>query len=342
MEAPSVFATAPSGAFGIDAEMGQDSDSEDSDDPFGRSSSSWNRKFVIHQRDASHEPESDTLNESMRRASMMITVKGANKPIEPTSAAPAASDDDFFNSLDMVRRASSRHLSMPPADRERKLSQIPPSAQAEFDSAMVQLNEGRVSEANTSLHAALSQLTELAFKNNVQVATQWCIYSQLAGLLVEMERLKAEHLFAQRALLARFVGLLGLRLESTEHALICLRMAINRNLEMGNFRTAAQLLQSMAAMPNVSPLDQQNIPKKQEICAQNNYSEAHVPTEAILDQVSGQFLLHGYSYALCYKNMQLIRDPTHFVCRYCEATFAEKASPDRKCSFCDSLLEIQN
>lgn len=297
---------------------------------------------MIQQKTGSSEPESDDINESIRRASMMITVGGTTRTTEPLAPTPVATDEDFFNSLDMVRRNSSRHLSLPPGDRAGKVSVIPPSAQAEFDSAIDKLNQGRISEANTDLHAALSQLTELAFKNNVPIATQWCYYSQLVTLLVEMERLEKANFFAQRALLARFVGLLGLRLDTTAHALICLRLAINRNLEMENFRTAAQLLQSMTSMNALTDLDLENLPKKQELCAQNNYTETHIPTGAVLDQVSGQFLLNGYSYAMCYKTLQLIRDPTHHVCRYCDATFAERATADRKCAFCGSDLEIQN
>jgi hypothetical protein len=345
----SVFSAPSSSAFGIDAMIGDDSESDDDDSGFGRGSSTWGRKFVINQQLASSfaDPENDSLNESMRRASMMITVKGATKSpstIDPSAQASnvaVASDDDFFKDLDMNRRASSRNL-IPTADRERKLSQIPPSAQAEYQSALEKLNQGRCGEANTALHAALSQLTELAFKNNVSVTTQWCVYSQLTGLLVEMDRLKNENLFAQRALLSRFVGLVGLRLENPDHSLICLRMAINRNIEMENFRTAAQLLQSMASLNSLTELDKENIPKKQQICASHNYSEAHLPTGAILDAISGQFLLNGYSYALCHKSMQLIRDPTHHFCTYCDATFAERATSDRKCSFCGSNLQAEN
>jgi len=367
---PDAASHAPSSsAFGIDAIMGDDTSSDE--EGFGRNSSTWGKKFEI-KRGASQTQEQGADpndNEAIRRASSLFTIPGApsssssssSKPTSPqegpvspssssskpkTAAAAVSSsspaDEDFFADLDRTRIASTRHLSIPPADRERKLSQIPPSAQAEFDVAMEKLNKGMIAEANSSLAAALSQLNELAFKNNASIATQWCFYSQLAGLLVEMQRLTRERLFAQKALLARFVGLLGLRLENQEHALICLRMAINRNMEMENFRTAGQLLQSFSTMPALTDMDRQNVPRKLDLCAEHHYSEAHIPDGASLDPVSGQFLLNGYSYALCQKTMLLIRDPTHHVCPYCEATFSEQASQDRKCYFCDSVLETQS
>ena len=351
-EASAAAFHAPSAsAFGIDAIMGDDSSSEE--DGVSRHSSTWGKKFEIkHRAEGFETNEAD--DESIRRASSFFTLQGNPSkltPLQPTAAtttslAPTTTsttspgDEDFFADLDRTR--SGHHLSIPNADRERKLSQIPPSAQVEFENAMKKLNGGHLVEANAAIAAALSQLNELAFKNNVAVATQWCTYAQLIGLLVEMQRLNSEKLYAQRALLARFVGLLGLRLENQDHALICLRMAINRNMELENFRTAGQLLQSFASMPALSELDRQNLPKKLDICAAHNYSEAHVPTGSSLDPVSGQFLLNGYSYALCHKTMLLIRDPTHHVCRYCDATFSEQASQDHKCYFCDSTLETQS
>jgi hypothetical protein len=342
-----VFAAPSSAAFGIDAEMGDES--SDSDDEVGRSPSAWGKKFnVVINRTASQvEPSNDDSSDLMKRASM-IMVKGAsraggiNTNQETSVPASSAGDDDFFKDLDLTRRASSRHLSIPPAERERRLSQIPPAAQSEFEEAIKNLEQGRVQEASADIHAALSQLTELAFKGNVAIATEWCLYGQLTGLLVEMNRLKAEGLFAQRALVARFVGLLALKLENQDHALIGLRMAVNRNLEMENYRTAAQLLQSMVSMPSLTELDKENIPKKQALCGAKNFSEANVPVDAVLDSTSGQFLLHGYSYALCHTTMQLIRDPSHFLCPYCQATFSEKSRPDSRCSFCAHPLSSQN
>lgn len=317
---------------------GFDSDS-DSDSTGG---SGWGRKFVINQRPVAEvaPSENESEKESIRRASMMFTVPGV-KPSDTnsTSTAPAPADDDFFADLDANR--STKSLSDTQGERERQAAQIRPSAFEEYNSAIDALEHGKLAEAKTFMHAALSQLSELAFQSNAEVVTQWCIYAQLIGLLLEMERLQQEELFAQRALLARFVGLLGLRLENSAHALICMRLAVNRNLEMENFRTAAQLLTSLATMKDLLDLDRENMLLKQQICAQHVYSEEHIPTGATLDSVSGQFLINGASYVLCHKTMQLARDATHLFCPYCDATFAERSVPSRKCSYCDTPLQTQ-
>lgn len=336
--APMGLSSAPATAFGIDAVLGEDSES-DSDEGSSRNSG-WARKFVINQRPVEPElpaKESESMNESMRRASSMFKVPGAAVKHTAASSTAGAGDDDFFKDLDANRTSAS----MTPGERERKVAQIPAAAHTEFQAALEHLSSGRLAEAKTSMHAALSQLSELAFQNNATTVPLWCAYAQIISLLTEMERLKQGQLFAQQALLARFVGLLGLRLEDSEHALVCMRMAVNRNLEMENFRTAAQLLTSMAAMKGLTEKDNENMKRKQNICAQHTYSEAHIPTGASLDSVSGQFLLNGASYVLCHKTMQLARDATHLFCPYCDATFSDRAVSNRKCTYCDTALQTQ-
>lgn len=331
-------AAPPTTAFGIDAVMGADDSDSDSDSGGGPNHGTWGRKFVIHQRPVSVAvTEDDNANETIRKASSLFTVPGS-KP----SPAPAAGDDDFFADLDANRSShQAKSSSDLHGERERQAAQIRPSAHEEYQSAIEALEKGKLAEAKTIMHAALSQLSELAFQSNAEVVSLWCVYAQLIDLLLEMERLKQEELFAQRALLARFVGLLGLRLENSEHALICMRLAVNRNLEMENFRTAAQLLTSLASMKDLSDLDRENMHLKQQICAQHTYSEAHIPVGATLDSVSGQFLINGASYVLCHKSMQLAREAAQLFCPYCDATFAERSMPSRKCTFCDSALQSQ-
>ena len=327
-------------AFGIDAVMasGFDSDS-DSDSP--GMGGTWGRKFVINKRPTSNEGENESASESLRRASSMFTVPGAKPSAASVFETPAAGDDDFFKDLDANRSPGTKSASDTQNEREKQAALIRPSAHEEYQAAIDALDKGKLAEAKNFMHAALSQLSELAFQSNAEVVIQWCVYAQLISMLLEMERLKQEQLFAQRALLARFVGLLGLHLENSEHALICMRLAVNRNLEMENFRTAAQLLTSLNGMKGLTDLDRENMTQKQQICAQHVYSEAHIPTGATLDSVSGQFLINGASYVLCHKTMQLARDATHLFCPYCDATFAERSIPSRKCTFCDTALQTQ-
>lgn len=336
--APPPLSAAPATAFGIDAVLGEDS-SSDSDEGSSRNSG-WARKFVINQRPV--EPElpgenRERMDESMRRASSMFTVPGGSTAKTTSASTGAAADDDFFKEMDANRSSSSLQV----GDRERKVAPVPASATTAFQTALELLNSGKLTDAKNSMHAALSQLSQIAFQSNASIVQTWCFYAQIINLLSEMERLKNDHLFAQQALLARFVGLLGLRLEDSEHALICMRMAVNRNLEMENFRTAAQLLTSMTSMGGLTESDNENMKKKQTICAQHTYSEAHIPIGAHLDAVSGQFLLNGASYVLCHKTLQLARDPTHLFCPYCDATYSERAVSDNKCTYCDSSLQTQ-
>jgi hypothetical protein len=69
-------------------------------------------------------------------------------------------------------------------------------------------------------------------------------YRLMTALLIEVNRLEAERLWAQRALVARFVAYVAVAfISNPEHKKIALRMAINRNMELGNFFTAAEFIQ---------------------------------------------------------------------------------------------------
>lgn len=227
------------------------------------------------------------------------------------------------------------------SEREKRLAQIPPSATNEFKEAMTHLNSGNIDEASAFINSAVSQVNELAFKKQPEILKDWCVYSQLLSLLCEMQRLENENLFKQRALLALFVSRLAIdHISNFEHKLISLRMGINRNMELGNYNSASELLNIFIKLPNLPEKDKERAKTKLKMCEDAGASEKFPPLGAELDTKTNRFTINGKPYILCMQSMRIIRETTHLRCPYCEATFSEfNRSVQSKCLFCFSSLE---
>lgn len=204
-----------------------------------------------------------------------------------------------------------------------------------FTSALTQLDQGHLEHAFMLLGRALSKLPqepEVA-QQIAPVVHEWAAYRLLISLLIEMNRLEKERLWAQRALLAKFAALVATSgaITLSEHRLITLRMAINRNLEVGNFYTAAEFVRVMQAQPNLSEPDITALKTKFDMCREHG-TESVIPVGATYDPNTG-VRLEGRVLILCTKTMRLIRGNEFAQCSRCRATFSPSAVSD-SCIFC--------
>lgn len=223
-------------------------------------------------------------------------------------------------------------------EREKRLAHIPETAEDEFKKAIKHLNSGNFDEASAFVNSALSQINEQTFNKESHKLKNWCIYSQIISLLCEMQRLENEKLFKQRALLSKFVAQLSFKsLSNLEHILISLRMGINRNLEIGNYNTASELLNLMSTLDKLPENDKRNIQIKKELCKEKNFLEKYPPVG--IDS-ENELTINGKPFCLCLQAMRLVREKTHLFCEYCEATFSElNRSKQSNCLFCFSALK---
>jgi hypothetical protein len=73
-------------------------------------------------------------------------------------------------------------------------------------------------------------------------------YRLLVALLLEVNRLEREQLWAQQAVIARFVAYIAVAfISNSNHKRVALRMAINKNMFVGNFFSAAEFIQVLSS-----------------------------------------------------------------------------------------------
>lgn len=264
----------------------------------------------------------------------------------PLNKNSISKGNGFFDELDKGRKQKEdEHLGKMRKsiifhndEREKRLAYIPEAAEHEFDQAIKHLESGNIDEASAYVNSALSQINDVTFKKEADKLISWCVYSQLISILCEMQRLESEKLFKQRALLARFASIIAFNgISNLEHKLICLRMGINRNMEIGNYHTAYELLNLMKKVEDLPDEDKKNIEIKMKICEEENLVESYPPLGIDSDD---QFTINGKPYNLCMQAMRLIRENSHLVCEYCEATFSDaNRSKQSKCLYCFSNLK---
>jgi hypothetical protein len=231
-------------------------------------------------------------------------------------------------------------------------------AVTDFTSALTELDQGKLESASALLSRALDKLPKdpKVAQQILPVVHEWAAYRLLIALILEMNRLANERLWAQRALLAKFAALVATSgaITLNEHRMITLRMAINRNLEVGNYYTAAEFIRVMQSTPNLSPegtpnslhdrwallfcksnqissLDAESLQLKFEVCRQRG-SETVIPVGATYDPNTG-VRIDGKPLIMCTRTMRLIRGAEFLQCTRCRATFAPTVT-DSSCAYC--------
>jgi hypothetical protein len=160
-------------------------------------------------------------------------------------------------------------------------------------------------------------------------------YKYLLSILIEMKR--SEQNIPRGALLTRILADVNVQ---PKHHLICVRMAINRNMDAQNFKLSAKLIKTLL------PLGLQDAPKLQErlsVCEKNNFVDnSTFPyqcpsckkstdiSESTCDNCKTKILF-------CWKTHLPITQSTYLQCSACDANFSTASTTvNEKCIICTS------
>lgn len=215
-------------------------------------------------------------------------------------------------------------------------------AVSDYTAALVELDQGQLEKSSALLAKALEKLPKdpAVAQQLLPIQHEWAAYRLLIALSLEVTRLENERLWGQRALVAKFAALVATSGANfmVEHRLIALRMAINCNLEVGNFFTAAEFIRVMQGIPNLAQPDTEALAAKMDV-ARSHGTETVLPENATYDPNAGGVLVDGRRPLLCTKTMRLIRAPEFSQCSRCRAMFAPSAVAS--CPYCSGAVSTK-
>eukprot|EP01102_Stenamoeba_stenopodia_P020867 TRINITY_DN8279_c0_g1_i1.p1 TRINITY_DN8279_c0_g1~~TRINITY_DN8279_c0_g1_i1.p1 ORF type:complete len:1023 (-),score=209.14 TRINITY_DN8279_c0_g1_i1:4-2994(-) len=197
---------------------------------------------------------------------------------------------------------------------------------------LTKLDQGQFSAALDDINQSISIFVSSPEPKSVQHLVRACLAYKLAlKLLIEVKLQEKSKNIQRLAQLARFLAEVPLQ---PHHRLICLRFAVNKNMETENWAYAAKYLKIILArkdLPDAHLLEQKlkkcndNIAKKE---AQGGAAATSTTTTTVDGEANKRF---------CYQSFQpFTRAAVVLVCPYCEALYSDKTKkPGEKCVYCN-------
>lgn len=181
------------------------------------------------------------------------------------------------------------------------------------------LEQGKFMDGLSEVNEALYLFAQLPDPSTKKKEIQICRYYKVALklLISKVNELNMDVV----ALWTRALAELPLL---PKHRLVCVRMTIKANLEVGNFGVAAKFIQMILPLNLKDKAEQE---AQLERCKQNELQDSGI-------SVNSQFLL-------CNHTLEVIKDSTYFQCQVCDAVFSAEIGQSGKCTFCssDPLIE---
>jgi len=217
------------------------------------------------------------------------------------------------------------------------------SAADSMKSAMVDLENGNFDTSLMYIGKAISQLGSVPTVSTLQQEIEYCVrYKMALNILVKMNIPETSPL--QGAYLSRILA--GIPLKPV-HRVICIRMAVKRNIKVGNYNIAYTLLQYLVS--RVKPMDIEAINTKLDFCDKNgriNLDERfskYACQCGVTSNVGAFACSCGQLIKYCAKTLELIDKKSYLMCRICKLNFAATSgSVGRKCYQCGvGVLEFK-
>jgi DNA-directed RNA polymerase subunit RPC12/RpoP len=231
-------------------------------------------------------------------------------------------------------------------------------------SALPKLEKGLFVQSLEEVDKALTLLVETSDPSKYQNEIKYCIAYKLAlGLLIDVKKLEKESssndLLAKIGIRTKYLADLPLE---PKHRVVCMRMAINKNIDAGNYGIASRLLEvyiisnfivtrNKILIPKNLP-DKSKLEEKLKICKQHYSADGNTPaficpscsTEVAAGIVACSC---GRKIKFCFKSFDLLSEPVYYSCSFCSSAFSTKivstSTQDINCELCKygKLVKIE-
>eukprot|EP01114_Cavostelium_apophysatum_P013531 TRINITY_DN3296_c0_g1_i1.p1 TRINITY_DN3296_c0_g1~~TRINITY_DN3296_c0_g1_i1.p1 ORF type:complete len:1699 (-),score=536.14 TRINITY_DN3296_c0_g1_i1:50-5146(-) len=203
--------------------------------------------------------------------------------------------------------------------------------------AFARLEKGVFAEALELVDQSTRELGQIRDLNSVKKEVKSCSnYKFLLSLLLEQK--KPESNPGRAALLTRILADIPVQ---PKHRIVCVRMAINKNLEVRNYGTAGRFLKQLLSISSIP--DAPAMQEKLKLCEDNKFVNQQryaytcpccsTPGDCAIDECS----TCNTKIQFCHKSFEPITQSAFHHCLLCDSVFSTSVtSPNQKCPSCSS------
>eukprot|EP01113_Clastostelium_recurvatum_P040292 TRINITY_DN6256_c0_g1_i1.p1 TRINITY_DN6256_c0_g1~~TRINITY_DN6256_c0_g1_i1.p1 ORF type:complete len:889 (+),score=245.86 TRINITY_DN6256_c0_g1_i1:47-2713(+) len=230
---------------------------------------------------------------------------------------------------------------------------ISPQAMSLMKNALAKLEQGAFAEALQEVVLTLQRILapETGVPPNITTVKGEIIfctaYKVALGILIEtknLERSQDASVPGRVALLTRFLGDIPLR---PNHRMVCMRMAITKNMAARNFGISSRFLEIILSK---GVPDQEAVSKKLQLCRAEGGIDYSLPPHgctkctASISPALARCTQCNEPVRWCFKTYTLIDQPSYVHCPFCNGVFGHQAGlqPGTQCELCAvGVLEMR-